>query len=241
MRLNEVFSEIETLELDEQVVDEDLKSLGRKATTAIAAGGLAAAGISAMKAADASATSSFSQPMDKDNIKFIDPDIDMEIDQVDAPDYDALEKEKATERQEAFEHDVNMLALTMWGEARSHGVEGMRAVGHVIQNRLNSSRNFGDSIEGVVKKRKHFSCWNKGDPNRERMLNIDELPENSAGAVRWQEAQELARDILNGKSKDPTKGSLFYHTTAVKPAWADGVRPIAQVDNHVFYKTDSKA
>lgn len=51
-----------------------------------------------------------------------------------------------------------VLAQTMWGEARNDGIEGMRAVGHVIMNRIDSSQaNFGSDVESVAKKRKQFS------------------------------------------------------------------------------------
>lgn len=252
MRSHEIFEDLEPLVLDEDVIDEDLKSLGRKAATAGIAAAMAAAGANIAKqssasAAPAASTQSSFTPFSPE-LRGVPDGVDMNIDKVNPPDYDkaeqdaadAAKKEKA-EQDAAFEHDVKMMALTMWGEARGHGPKGMRAVGHVILNRLNSKRNFGDTIEGVVKKRKHFSCWNKGDPNRERMLQIDKLKDGSAGKKRWIEAQQIAREILSGQSKDATKGAIFYHTTGVAPAWSKGVDPIAKVENHLFYRTDAKA
>lgn len=79
-------------------------------------------------------------------------------------------------------HEAQVLAQTIWGEARSHGEEGMRAVGHVILNRARAEkpRLFGDGVAGVAKKHNQrnvfqFSCWNPNDPNRRKMARMAEL------------------------------------------------------------------
>ncbi len=139
---------------------------------------------------------------------------------------------------------TKLLALTMWGEARSDGKEAMRAVGHVVINRIRSPRKFGKNIKEVVWKRKAFSCWNSGDPNRESMKKIASLPDTHPSKVRWNEAVKIAQDIVSGRdSKDPTNGALFYHTKAMGlPYWVSkDMKPIAKIANHLFYKTDAKA
>lgn len=153
-------------------------------------------------------------------------------------------EEQPTESEVSKEHEeaLYIMALTMWGEARAHGHKGMRAVGHVILNRAKADRPmFGKGIRGVALKRRQFSCWNKGDPNREAMRNIGSLPEGSPDHRRWEEAKKLASDILTGKDRDITGGALFYHTTDVDPAWATGIEPIRTVADHVFYRDFAKA
>lgn len=161
-----------------------------------------------------------------------------------------------------FTQEAMVLAQTIWGEARSHGREGMEAVGHVILNRANSGKDrlFGSGIEGVATKRKQFSCWNPGDPNRvkmEKMAELDEYvsrseaPDGSdfntwyqafvkTGAGQeyraWREAKQIARGLLSGGNPDPTGGALFYHTTAVQPSWATRMTPSGQIANHIFYR-----
>lgn len=138
---------------------------------------------------------------------------------------------------------TKLLALTIWGEARSDGPEAMRAVGHVVINRIRSPRAFGKNIKEVVWKRKAFSCWNAGDPNRESMKKIASLPETHPSKVRWNQAVKIAQDITSGRSKDPTNGALFYHTKAMGlPYWVSkDMKPIATIASHLFYKTDAKA
>jgi N-acetylmuramoyl-L-alanine amidase len=142
--------------------------------------------------------------------------------------------------------DLRYLALTIWGEARSHGEDGMRAVGHVIVNRLSLSkssnraaRRYGSgTVENVVRHRRQFSCWNTNDPNKRRMRNIDQLVVNRPDYHAWQDAQRIAREILTNQSVDPTGGAVMYHATYVSPAWsrADSMVQVANVENHVFYK-----
>jgi spore germination cell wall hydrolase CwlJ-like protein len=139
--------------------------------------------------------------------------------------------------------DEHILALTIWGEARNHGVDGMRAIAHVIMNRLVANRPSlgGDTLKGVVTKRKQFSCWNPNDPNHAAMLDIDNLDEGSPDYEAWQEAKKIAHDVLSGKDRDPTNKALYYHTTGVHPAWATGIKAIGQYANHLFYRKVAKA
>lgn len=148
-------------------------------------------------------------------------------------------KPQASPQASTQSKDAKLLALTIWGEARSEGEAGMRAVGHVVKNRMKSDR-FGDEVKDVVWKRKAFSCWNPNDPNREKMRNIAQLPKDSIEYKKWKMAQKIADEILANKSKDPTRGALFYHTEDIKPKWADPKKAIAKVANHIFYRTDLK-
>ena len=117
----------------------------------------------------------------------------------------------------------------------------MRAVGHVILNRSRSARNFGDTIKEVVWKRKHFSCWNAGDPNRSAMEQIASMPESSPSKIRYRQAFEIAQDILAGKDRDITRGALFYHTDSIRPNWVPEDETPVQIGDHLFYRTDRKA
>lgn len=156
--------------------------------------------------------------------------------------------------------DVSILAQTMWGEARSHGATGMLAVGNVIKNRAEANmKMFGQGIRGVALKPKQFSCWNEGDPNRDRIKEILEYDRlislrrspdgtpfdewfakfrNSGDYMdykAWLLAKDIARKIIAGTASDPTKGAVYYHTTDVKPVWRTKLNQVATIDNHIFY------
>ena len=63
-------------------------------------------------------------------------------------------------------HDIDILARTIYGEARGEIEEGKRAVGLCILNRYKSKKWFSaNTIAEVCQKPLQFSCWNKNDPN----------------------------------------------------------------------------
>lgn len=169
-------------------------------------------------------------------------------------------------QKDTMEHSIAqstaILAQTMWGEARSHGSKGMLAVGWVIKNRAQAGKGltFGHGIKGVALKDKQFSCWNPGDPNKDRMQDMREiskilksrkapegqpfeewyakfkLSDDAKEYQRWVESFDLANKIMTGAAPDPTNGALFYHTTGVQPKWSLGASPISKVANHIFYR-----
>jgi N-acetylmuramoyl-L-alanine amidase len=161
--------------------------------------------------------------------------------------------------------DLSVLAQTIWGEARQEGTKGMIAVGNVIKNRAEANKKmFGQGIKGVALKPKQFSCWNEGDPNREKLKDIlqyDKLVsmrksptgepfnewfqkfKNTGEYLEYKsylKAKEIAQQILNGSVPDPTKGAVYYHTLDVKPIWRTKLDQVAQFGNHVFYTLPEK-
>lgn len=132
------------------------------------------------------------------------------------------------------EDDVRLLAATTWAEARGEGERGMRAVAHVIVNRV--SERFGDNVETVVLAPKQFSAWNHNDPNRRLALDPEAYARSGAELESWRIAQQVAREVLSGQSVDPTGGALFYHTRAVRPRWARRAQGRRVIGAHVFYR-----
>lgn len=156
------------------------------------------------------------------------------------------EPEKPLEEQEPRV----LLALLGWGEARGEGPAGIYAVQCVARNRQLQPQRFGDTLAKVILKPWAFSCFNQGDPNRDKLLKADHLDLQS-----WQEAAVLAELCLNG-GPDPTKGATHYCTTSM---WAKGFENLKQppwysanlivagvtqersrIGNHVFAVTDLK-
>lgn len=132
------------------------------------------------------------------------------------------------------ETEVRLLAATAWGEARSEGELGMRAVAHVMVNRVGDR--FGENLATVILSPKQFSVWNRGDPNRRLVQNLVRDPERYVtDAAQWEAAQRIAREVLAGQSVDPTEGALFYHTRAVRPRWASQGVGRTVIGAHIFY------
>lgn len=136
-----------------------------------------------------------------------------------------------------MEKDIDILARTIWGEARNEGAKGMQAVACVVMNRVAVAEKhggywWGRGVSGVCLKPFQFSCWNLNDPNREKMTAVTDRNIHFATALR------LARRAVAGVLRDETGGATHYHTAAVSPSWAQGQPPAAIIGHHIFYKLE---
>lgn len=132
------------------------------------------------------------------------------------------------------EMEVDVLARTLWGEARGEGSIGMQAVACVVLNRVAVSRRFGgywwgNDIVQVCHKPFQFSCWNKEDPNYRKLLALTEEDIHFATAMR------IARRAILGFVSDPTYGATHYHARGIMPKWAVNQRPTTVLGRHIFY------
>ena len=132
------------------------------------------------------------------------------------------------------DREIDVLARTIYGEARGEPVRGKEAVACVILNRVRRAKRRGgywwggDLIE-VCHKPWQFSCWNEDDPNLEKLLKVD------AGNTVFKTCKRVARRALGGALKDPTDGSTHYHAIGAEPPWARGREIAATIGRHVFY------
>ncbi len=143
------------------------------------------------------------------------------------------------ETPEAAQDDaVDVLARTIWGEARGEGLRGMEAVACVVMNRVRHAQNrraigarhwWGDDVASVCRKPFQFSCWNTNDPNREKLLSV------SADDALFAICQRAARRAVAGVLDDVTRGATHYHAKGVFPLWARGRAPSTDIGNHLFY------
>ncbi len=128
------------------------------------------------------------------------------------------------------ELETDVLARTLWGEARGEGTEGMQAVACVVMNRVRRGGWWGDSVIAVCQKPFQFSCWNQDDPNLPQMRAVTaERDPSFATALR------VARRAIYGAIDDITGGADHYHAAGIMPYWARGEKPVAVIGNHIFY------
>lgn len=139
--------------------------------------------------------------------------------------YRMVKKYVLTERKK----EIDVIARTVWGEARGEGAEGMVAVANVIQNRVKAGAWYGATYEEVCKKPKQFSCWNTNDPNYNKILNVTEADGD------FEIAMMIARAVVDGDLKDITNGATHYHARSIYPSWASSLKQTAQIGNHIFY------
>mgnify|MGYP003137569289 CR=1 FL=1 len=125
---------------------------------------------------------------------------------------------------------VDILARTLFGEARGELYGGRIAIANVIVNRVLDNRTWwGTDLASVCKHPYQFSCWNESDPNRRV---IEEITDSDP---TFQECIIIAEDASSFQLPDITFGACHYHAKGVKPGWAKGKTPIVQIGNHIFF------
>ena len=123
-----------------------------------------------------------------------------------------------------------LLALVMLREARGEGLDGMRAVAHVIANRVHAK--WGDWEQVILGKNQFSSMTVLGDSQTIWYPTEDQI----------EPILEIAEKVMNGTDlDDPTHGAVYYANLAnVTSGWfkthiAD-VKPVtAVVGHHTFF------
>lgn len=136
----------------------------------------------------------------------------------------------------ATESDRNILARTLWGEARGESLDGQIAVAWTIRNRVFDGKAkswWGEGYAGVCQKPYQFSCWNKNDPNYIYLSGARQIPPRELS-----QAQIAADQVMAGKVPDPTSGATHYYATSMSkpPVWAKGAKQTLKLGRHVFFK-----
>ena len=140
--------------------------------------------------------------------------------------------------------DLDVMAATIWAEARGEPVEGRHAVAAVIMNRTAyaSRKHYPEFGDGYVRTAClapwQFSCWNEDDPNRAKMMVLD-FDKSDAELTTF---LNLAHDALNGSILDPTGGCFFYKTTVLPwpREWGKQVEADVVIGRQSFYKLGLK-
>ena len=132
--------------------------------------------------------------------------------------------------------DRDILARTLWGEARGESLAGQIAVAWTIRNRVSDGKAkswWGEGYTGVCQAPYQFSCWNKNDPNFAYLSGVKPIPFRE-----FAQAQIAADQVIAGKVSDPTGGATHYYATtmAKSPDWAAKAKQTLKFGHHVFFK-----
>jgi spore germination cell wall hydrolase CwlJ-like protein len=129
----------------------------------------------------------------------------------------------------AAAEEIRCLALNIYFEARGEPESGQLAVGHVVMNRVASSR-FPGTVCGVIQQggalrryRCQFSWWCDGRSDKPGNKRL------------WERSAELALKVYWGRTADPTGGALWYHADYVNPAWGKTYERGPKIGRHIFY------
>lgn len=130
--------------------------------------------------------------------------------------------------------EADILARTIYGEARGESLSGQEAIASVILNRVDFSRRrgcywWGNTIKEVCLQPWQFSCWNENDPNCKIIRNVSESD------LGFCICKRIALRAISGLLEDTTTRATHYHTRNVRPKWAFGKIPCAEIGSHIFY------
>lgn len=135
--------------------------------------------------------------------------------------------------------DVNVVALTLWGECRGEPLVGQLAVASVIQNRVMHGH-FGVGFKGVCFELNAFSCWWGTDANSAQLYLLGAQLLNGQHPIppqlRW-----IADGVVDEAiQSDVTNGALNYLTADLfhrdPPSWAKHPTSVVEIGKQVFLK-----
>ena len=135
--------------------------------------------------------------------------------------------------------ELDVLALTLWGEARGESLDGKAAVAWVI---LNRSRVRDQSITDVCLAKLQFSCWWRvGGASNYAALDrlatgISHRTDALLDECRW-----VAEGVLKNVVLDRTHGADHYFAASMvpRPKWAATMRQTAAVGAHLFFTSQA--
>lgn len=141
---------------------------------------------------------------------------------------------RASQPLEPDAREVDILARTLWGEARKESPETMKGVAHVVRNRLiqahtkpqSSDKSFGTDIRSICAKRAAFPCKDATTA----MRKVDESDPH------FRRALEIAHATLSGVlGPDPTHGATHHAPVVRGRAAAKRAEPGITIGQRRFY------
>lgn len=134
-------------------------------------------------------------------------------------------------RHEAFQRQVECLAMNIYHEARSETYDGQLAVATVTMNRVEGD-NFPETVCGVV--------WQGSKKGCQFSWTCDGKSDRIRNQSAYSKAIDMAENVLlNGlRSYKISRDVYHYHADYVDPKWEErwNAEMIAQVDSHKFYR-----
>jgi N-acetylmuramoyl-L-alanine amidase len=133
--------------------------------------------------------------------------------------------------------DRDIVALTLYGEARGEPLDGKLAVASVLRNRLRDGR-WGRTYESVCLKPKQFSCWNASDPNHRVLMQMaaalgrgEQIDDPTYRTCEW-----IADGLMWNVFESNVGKSTHYFAKRMKdpPKWAAAGEFVVTIAGHHF-------
>lgn len=137
--------------------------------------------------------------------------------------------------------DEVLLARMIFGEARNCSDTEKAAVAYTVMNRTKDGKKWnGTSLREVILCPWQYSCFNKNDPNSDKLKDPERYDQKA-----FENCLQIARQVISGETKDPTNGATHYfNPNSANPSWAKELRNIGRIkteqgaSRHQFYSTE---
>ena len=129
---------------------------------------------------------------------------------------------KQSQAQKLSNKQIECLIKNAYFESRNQGVKGMQAVTWVVLNRTKHP-SYPSTPCAVIYSPKQFS-WVSNKP--------PQVKEKDA----YKQAERVVEGVLSGKLKDNTNASTHFHSTRIKPVWANRLSYTTTIGSHCFYR-----
>ena len=129
---------------------------------------------------------------------------------------------KQSQVQKLSKAQIECLSINTYMEARGEGEKGMLGTIFVVLNRTKDSR-FPSTPCKVIAQPNQFEWWGKGKTIKEPEM--------------YDKAKELVYEVLEGKHKDFTRGSIYFNAHHKAPK---GTMCTIRIGNHSFYREVKK-
>ena len=129
-----------------------------------------------------------------------------------------------------LDHRRALLCLTqaVYYEAGFEPMTGRRAVAQVVLNRMRHPA-FPKSVCGVV-------YQGSSSPVCQFSFVCDGSLYRAPAAGAWKQAQDVAREALDGYVERSVGSATHYHADYVAPRWAPMLTKISKLGAHIFYR-----
>lgn len=137
--------------------------------------------------------------------------------------------------------EIKCLATMIYGEARGEKKVGQVAVAYSAVNRAQG----GKTLCSVVLAPKQYSIFNNNPELRAAAMSPTLPParKEKLDKKSWDNAIEVAQEVVQRRIPDPTKGSTHYIAPKAMaslgytyPKWSYQYTLVVVIDNHKFYK-----
>ena len=143
---------------------------------------------------------------------------------------------------DTFSHlsEAQLMALTIYGEARGESREGKIAVGSVILERVEHREWDGKTLHEVCLMPYQFSCFLPADPNFKALKLIagdwgTKIARSKVLAECYQVATGLIDGIITRTPEIAAAHCCQYKTKKASAAWAKKMKVILTIGQHEFY------